>query len=594
MLELSTFLSRLRDAAGGQAWHTVTVIHAQGQIHAGGMSGAYRQSVEPRGGRSVTTYALGPANVAKGFDGHDAWQRGPTGEVLVQDSEAALQGACTEAWLNARAYLFPDLDETSMRILGERGDADGCYLALHAHPAGGQPVELWFDARTLLLDRTVQNFAGKDTTKRYADYRTVNGLMIAHRISSGHGDPRFDVVIELDHIVTVAKVDDAVFAKPVQVFDDVSFPGGGNSATMPIELHNNHVFMTVAVNGVSLRFMLDTGGVNLITPEAAQRAGLNIDGALEVRGPGKHSVGAGFARVECLLVADSVLFERQLLRVIPVPGFDEVEGTSFDGTLGHEVFQRLAVRIDYAQGTLTMCQSGALEERGEHLPLTFYAHLPAVDGVLDGVPGQFWLDTGNRNALTLWTPFVQAHRLEQRYDCSDTTVIGWGVGGCTHGTVARAGQLRLGAVPIDAPLLTIPQHGDGPTATRNVAGNIGGDLLRRFVLTIDYAQRAVWFAPNYAHGSAFLFDRAGMWINQVEDEFVVMTVLAGGPAEQAGLQVNDRITTGAAMTLDAMRAMLRDPSQHTPLSLILKRDGACREVALQLRDLVAPLWTGQM
>jgi hypothetical protein len=594
MLELSAFLSQLRAAAGGQAWDHAALISATGKIHAGGMTGAYRQSVEVRTGRSVTAYTLGPANVAKGFDGQDAWQRGPTGEVLVQDSEAALQTASTEAWLNARAYLFPDPDAASMRMLEERSDADGTYLVLHAHPGGGQPVELWFDARTLLLDRTLQNVAGKDTAKRYADYRMVDDLMLAHRISSGHGDPRFDVLIELDHIATAANVDDAVFAKPVQVFDDVSFPRGGDSATVPIELHNNHVFVAVAVNGVPLRFMLDTGGVNLITPQAAQRAGLAIDGALEVRGPGKHSVGAGFARVERLLVADSVLFERQLLRVIPIPGFDEVEGTAFDGTLGHEVFQRLVVCIDYAQLALTLRHSGSVAATGERLPITFYAHLPAVEGVLDGLPGQFWLDTGNRNALTLWTPFVQSHQLEARYQCSEATVIGWGVGGCTRGTLARAGQLTLGGLTIAGPLLTIPQHGDGPTATRNVAGNIGGDLLRRFVLTIDYAQRAVWLAPNDAHGSAFLFDRAGMWINQIDGEFVVTSVLAGGPADQAGLQVNDRITTGATMTLDAMRALFRDPERHTPLALGVMRDGVCSDVALQLRDLVTPQWTGKM
>jgi C-terminal processing protease CtpA/Prc len=78
--------------------------------------------------------------------------------------------------------------------------------------------------------------------------------------------------------------------------------------------------------------------------------------------------------------------------------------------------------------------------------------------------------------------------------------------------------------------------------SHSIAGNIGADVLRRFTLTLDYRARTVTFEPNAAAGAPFLQDMTGMTIQQrVFGEFAIISIAAGTPAAEAGLQVGDAI-----------------------------------------------------
>ena len=87
-------------------------------------------------------------------------------------------------------------------------------------------------------------------------------------------------------------------------------------------------------------------------------------------------------------------------------------------------------------------------------------------------------------------PFVEEHGLAARYATTAETTIGWGIGGRAQGRLARGGRLALGGLHVDAPVLRLPVDNGGALAIRHVAGNIGGEILRRFVVTLDYARAA--------------------------------------------------------------------------------------------------------
>jgi len=586
-------LAQARRAAGGDIWEDLRSIKVAGTIGAGGLSGPYEQLVDLQIGRLVTSYTLGPAKVARGFDGSVAWQRSPTGEVGVQDSEAGLRAASTDAYLNARGYLFRSRWTSTTEALGMRSEKAGRFAVIRVVPVNGQAIELWFNRDTHLLDRAVQNVAGKDSVKRFSDYRSVDGVWLPFRIATGSGDPRYDVVIELTDVTLDPETPEAAFAAPVQAFDDVRILRGARRSVVPIEVVNNHVYLSATVNGRAFRFLLDTGGVNLLTAEAAARADLRSEGALEARGPGEQSVTAGFARIDEIVIGNGVTLDRQLFRVLPMPGFEQVEGTTIDGLLGFEVFKRLAVQIDYVKRTcvFTMPTDFVPPAEAERLPITFYAHIPCVSAMLDGIAGQFWLDTGNRNALTLWAPFVETHQLATRYSARSETTIGWGVGGSATGRVARGGTLRLGNFTVKSPVLTMAGDTGGVTSMRDVAGNIGGDLLRRFVVALDYSRKTVHLAPNSASDEPFYYDRSGMWINRQGHNFVIKAVLPNGPAVDGDLRIDDVITTidgrsAASVELDALRRMLRESPAGSVLRFDVVRGAAPLQKAVRLRDLI--------
>jgi len=585
-------LARALAAAGGPTWARARTLRLSGRAQAGGLSGPWEQWIELPTARHWTRLALGPATLAAGFDGAVAWQRGANGEVLLQDAESGRRAAATEAWIHARGWLQPDRHPATTESLGRR-DADGqAYDVVRCMPEGGQAVELWFDASTHRLGRLVQEQLGKPTLRRFEDHREIAGLSLPWSVTSGNGDPRFDRVMQVESVEVDAAPPPDAFAVPGQAFTDVTFVAHGTQARVAVEVVNNHVFVPVRLDGHALRFMLDTGGVNLVAAATAQRIGFASVGAMEARGPGERSAGSGFARAERLEVGGAVILERQLLRVIDLHGFDAVEGLRVDGVLGVELFKRLAVQIDYARRELLLSDPAAFvpPPSAESLPLTFFGHLPGAQGTLDGVPGQFWLDTGNRGGLVLLAPFVQAHGLAERYRPGAVTTIGWGVGGPAQGRLARGGSLALGAVHVDGPVLRLALAHDGPLAMRHVAGNIGGEILRRFVVAFDYSRRVVHLAPTPDAGRPFAADRAGLWINAHPQGAVVMAVMGGGPADQAGMRVDDVVVAvdgrpACEHGLAALRERLAESPAGECVAMTVRRGEETIEVALRLRDL---------
>ena len=580
-------------AAGGAAWARVRTLHLEGSVRAGGLSGPCDQWIDLATARFATRLSLGPATMAVGHDGLQAWQRGANGEVVVQDSEAGRRAAATDAWINARGWWFPARHAAAVESLGRR-EVDGrTFDVLRCVPAGGQWVELWFDVSTRLLARLVQEVLGKPSVRRFEDHREVDGLRLPFRVATANGDPRFDRVTEFATIALDEAPPQAVFDVPGQVFGDVAFTNGGTSARLPMAIHNNHVFVGVEVDGHPLRFMLDTGGVNLVATAAARRIGLASLGAIEARGPGDKSVASGFARAERIVIGGAVVLVRQLLRVLDMPGFDDVEGVQVDGVLGVELFKRLVVQIDYARRELLLADSPSFvaPPAAHSSAITFFGHFPGIAGEIDGVAGQFWLDTGNRGGLVLLVPFVEANGLHERYAASAPTTIGWGIGGRAEGRLARGGRLVLGDVVVEAPVLRLPADNGGALAMRHVAGNIGGEILRRFVVTFDYARRVVHLEADAAAAQPFDVDRSGLWLNRHARGAVVGAVMAGGPADEAGLRIDDVLTSiggeaVGAVGLDELRRRLAEwPAGRRVVMEVLRAEAAA-QVALVLRDLV--------
>ena len=593
ILPADRVLARALAAAGGAAWARVRSLRFEGSVRAGGLSGPYEQWVDRSGGRHAMRLTLGPATMAGGFDGVQAWQRSANGEVVVQDSEAGRRAAATDAWINVRGWWIAGHRGAAIESLGRREADGGLFDVLRCVPEGGQWVELWFDAASHRLARLVQEVLGRPSVRRFDEHRESGGLWLPMRIASGDGDPRFDRVIEIATVSVDETPPPDAFDVPRQAFEDVAFLTGGTQARVAIEVFNNHVFVPVEIDGRPLRFLLDTGGVNLLAAAAARRLGVTSTGALEARGPGEQAVASGFARVERLVIGGSVALERQLLRVLELPGFDDVEGVQVDGVLGVELFKRLVVQIDYAARSLLLADSAdfVAPPAATSLAITFFGHFPGIAAEIDGAGGQFWLDTGNRGGLVLLVPFVEEHGLTGRYATSALTTIGWGIGGRAQGRLARGGRLALGAATIAGPVLRLPVDNGGALAIRHVAGNIGGEILRRFVVTFDYARRLVHLVADAAAQRPFDADRCGLWINRHAQGAVVGDVMAGSPAEEAGLRVDDVIVavdgeSARAIGLDALRRRLAESTSGTRVVFDVLRAGTPVQAAPVLRDLV--------
>jgi len=587
-------LAQSKAASGGDAWNRVHTLRVGGEIETGGLSGTATELDDLRTGRSVSHFDLGPVSGAQGFDGTLGWSVSPGGEVAPADSPAGKQSSATGAYQTARAWWFPQRWPAKIMRVGTRKDGGATYQVLDITPRGGRAFELWIDAGTHLIARTVEDTdqAGVRETTYYSDYRTVDGIKLAFHQRYTNGKKQYDTVVQLDKATVNVPVTTADFAMPSQKLSDFAFVGGGNAATIPFQLINNHIYIQVTVNGHPLHFLLDTGGANILTPEAARSAGIASKGALQGGGVGKKSVNTSLGKVDNLTLGGKVTLHDQIFGVLPLPGFSAVEGTPFDGLVGYEVFKRFVVKIDYADRELTLMRPGDFKpaDAGTAVPFTFLGHIPGVKGAIDGLSGEFEIDTGSRAALTLWAPFVKANDLASRYQASPETVVGWGVGGSASGRIARGSTLMIGSVAVHDPLIELSTAKQGAGADKFIAGNIGGEILRHFTVTFDYANQHLYLKPNRDYGSPMDYDRSGMWINAADDGFVVKSVMPGGPADRAGLKVGDVITAvngkpAAGLALSDLRRMLSHEAPGTRVMVTLKRGKSVHTATFVLRTI---------
>ena len=583
-------MNQARHAAGGAACGDLRSLRIEGQVNAGGLSGSFDQHVDVERRRSVRTFVLGPAGYTSGFDGVGSWRRGPNGDLTVQDTEAGLRSALTQAWLDARAWCSPTHDATQVDSLGIRL-ADGReHDVVSVLPVGGNPAQLWFDRATHLLALAVQqDMLGRELVTRFDDYRAVDGVQLPFRMRTGSGDVRFDRVVTADRIFLNEPIAEADFKAPSGGVGQVEFVAGDESATIGVAVIQNTIVVPVSIDGHSLSFVLDSGGTTLLTAATAARLGLRSEGQFEASGMSGNTVSVGFVRARQLIIGSAVVLSDQLLHVLPMPGASDVLGAPVDGILGAEVFRRLVLRIDYELEAITLLRQPAKPEPdwGERLPLTFLAHIPCVDGVLDGQAKKFLLDTGNSGAVLLHARPDAA----PRDGASAATTIGWGVGGAIAGRLARGRCLKLGGVEIEAPALRMLEDDNRSMLGSGVAGNVGGAVLSRFLVTFDYAASAVWLAPNTRLGAPFHVDRSGVRIHANNDGFEVVAVMAGSPADNAGLRVGDVLVTvdgvpARAIALHAQRRAWQETPVGTRVAVRVNRSGTLFDAEVVLRNLI--------
>jgi len=588
--------ARAKAASGGARWDTVKSWRAEATVSAGGMSGPLHVVVDARDGRSANAYTIGPVDGAEGFDGKQSWQRDPGGEVAVLDAPAALRRARNDAWANAHGYWYPQRmpaawGEVISKVLDGRR-----YDVVVATPKGGDPVTLWFDADSGLLARVQEPQGSSVATTVYDAFATIDGLRVPMHATvdvtdaAGRTDARDHNDVRFTKMTFNAPVADADFAMPAMKAT-ARIDNAAGTTTVPFDLVNNHIYVDGRIDGKPARFLVDTGGTNLLTPAAAKKFGLVGEGKLAGSGVGDERVDLSLAHAGEVRVGDAVL-SRPVFYVLDLGELPKVEGVPADGLVGYEMFRRFGVEIDYAHHRLVMSDPSKFVPPAGATALAFELddRIPIVTGTLDGLPMRMSIDTGSRSSLTLHAPFVRDNHLVEKYHAAPEAVTGWGVGGASRARPARFGTLMVGGVRIDGVAGDMYLGNKGAFTDANLTGNLGGGVLKRFDVAFDYAKKRMYLAPiPEAAGKPDAFDRSGLWLLGDGDAFKVADVAADSAALQAGMRIGDRVVAiggepVATRSLADWRERLRTTPAGTHLAVRFLREGKEQAAELSLAD----------
>jgi predicted aspartyl protease len=583
-------LAQTKAAAGGPALDSVRAVRITYRLRQNGLDGTGETLTDLLTGRVMTWFRLGPLTGGEGFDGTRAWTRDAAGLITVPEGGDRPAQSRSAQYRQALAYWYPARASGAVINLRIQLFRMRIKEVLEVAPKDGLPFELWFDAQTKLLDRVIEVGATEVRTSIFEDYRPVGPLVLPFRIRTSNAAAAFGAERVVTNVEINPEIDDDDFAVPTQPTPDFAFARGLRQAVLPFRLVNNHIYVDARLNGRAYSLLLDTGASNVMTPTTARALRLSPVGEARVRGAGENTLSAAFTKVDRLTLG-GVTLRRQLFAVVPLEQLGDVEGVPFHGLIGYELFKRFVVRVDYAARSITLfdAKTWRPDGAGVVVPFVFNGTVPEVEGAIDGVDATFDLDTGSRASVGLNSPFVQRHALRARFRPSIEAVTGWGLGGPTRATVARAKRLMLGPLAVNDVVVDMSLQREGALTHRAPAGSIGSGLLRRFVVTFDYARQRVFFAQHAGSLARDGYDRSGMWINRTEGGYRVAAVVDGSPAAKAGLRERDLIVAidgkaAHAVSLSDLRDRLRDGAPGTIVRFTVRDGSATREVSLTLRD----------
>ncbi len=591
--EAVSLLRQMYLASGGSAWQGVSGAEFSGACEVGGVAGSFHQVVDFRRGRDVLSYEAGLLRGAQETGPLQSWWVDEKGLVTVEQAPDALIDAATQSYEDRNGWFYPQsADAPAYRGIQE--DAGRSFYVVQVHPPGGRALILWINPKTHLLDRVLWTDAYQHPNVQYfSDYRRVAGIVYPFVQRSSSGDPASDVTTRITRFRLRADLSARSFDAPTSHVRDARLLTSAHSVTVPFTLRGGVITVDVSIDGApALPFMLDSGSSNVLTPEAAARLHLRLQGNVPVDGVGNQEVTAQLAEVSQYRVGQVELSD-QRFAVLPLPYelLDQGHGPAIAGLLGYELLRRFIVRVDYQRGQLTLWR--ASDEPGSaagvKLPLVFDGRDSFVTAQVDGVSGLFRVDTGDDGALTLLGDFYLDNRVP--IELPGLRSYQGGVGGSVRTLLTRVQSLSIGPFVLNRPLTELHFATAGAFASVNIAGNFGSQIFRNFVLTFDYPHRALYLQKSPQFGAQTPYNRSGLLLDAAADGALVVVAVDGtSPAALAGVERRDRL-----LAIDGQPAQARNFPQverqlsrpaGTRLTLDVLRHGVHLRLQMTLQELL--------
>src|SRR6266404_1272041 len=392
---------------------------------------------------------------------------------------------------------------------------------------------------------------------------------------------------------TAQQIRDKTGRNPVNPAPNYRFASGTSALGIPFQLSSNLVLVRLRVNNSRpLWFLFSTASTSVIDTRIAKELGLPVQGKEALGGieagliPG---ISLGLPGVTALNLTVASL---------PLDFLSSIMGRAIAGTIGYDFISRFVIEVDYAAKKINVHAPATYRYSGSgnFLPIKFIDKRPFVPVkiTMEGrkaVEGMFDLETGSSGVMVVQRSFAEAHQLLNSVKGFRLGNVG-GVGGSMSRTLqGRVRNIQVGRFVINNPLVSFSQAEPGKEATDG-DGQIGGEVLRRFRLILDYSRQRVILEPNEHLAEPVEADMSGFELVAEGADLKTLTineVLANSPAAEAGLQEEDELTAinGRPVTefsLEQIRQMLKQERKEYVLTL--KRGSQTLQVKVKLRRLI--------
>jgi len=330
---------------------------------------------------------------------------------------------------------------------------------------------------------------------------------------------------------------------------------GRNKISFPFESYNNLIVVPVILNHrMPLRFVLDTGVRTSILTDRTFSDILNIsyNRKIPLVGADGDKEVVAYVANGISLKLPGVVGQGQALLVLEEDYLQlkNYLGTEVHGILGYELFSRFIVEINYENRILTLHEPYSFKPKRKRnvIPLEVQDTKPYIHTNLrlqngTTVAAKLMLDTGASHSVLLDMDSYNGLELPEKVI---RTNLGRGLGGDINGYIGRLGSVEFGKHYFEGVIASWPDRGSFAEILRKTGrqGTIGGGLMSRFTIIIDYFNGNLYYRRNQNFGNEFEYNMSGIEVKAVGkklNHFIVSQLRENSPVTSVDIQIGDEI-----------------------------------------------------
>jgi len=293
------------------------------------------------------------------------------------------------------------------------------------------------------------------------------------------------------------------------------------------KLLNNLIIVSVNINGKEGSYILDTGVSTTILFKTHDQ---DISDFNETRKISLSSFGYG-EPIEAIVSHNNYfqvgkitgVGQKVLILLDEQVNFSSKLGMTINGIIGSSFFRDFVIKINYVSKTIT-CYKPELYKvkRGKSyqtFPLEFHNGKPYVTGnvVLNKtsrnvIPVKLLVDTGGTDALWLFEDEANDLKVPEK---NFRDFFGEGLTGSLYCNRAKITLFYLGKFNFQQMIVSFLEKESTEKAreVKDRRGSLGGELLKRFTVWINYRDYQITLKKNKYYREKFYYNMSGLEIN---------------------------------------------------------------------------------
>lgn len=300
-----------------------------------------------------------------------------------------------------------------------------------------------------------------------------------------------------------------------------------DSDKIKFKLINNLIVIPVAVNGVELSFLLDSGVSKPIIFNI-----INLSDSLQINNSqtvylkglgGEGSIEALKSRQNILKIGKAINVNQEVYVIFDEGiNFTPRLGVPIHGIIGYDLFKDFVVEINYSSKYIKLHNPSTYRykrcKKCRTFDLVLSKNKPYIDGVIEmhsgTMPVKLLIDSGGSDALWLFENEEKGILPRDNYYFED--YLGKGLSGSVYGKRSKIKSFSLQDFSFNDVNVAFPDSTSISTARKykDRSGSISGELLKRFNIIFDYNNLKITLKKNNNFKARFHYNKSGIVLEQ--------------------------------------------------------------------------------